>query len=344
VQYQESLLQVRLPNGAWICLYGADNPDALRGMHPHGVVMDEVADMKPMVWGEIVSPMLSSHGAWTLFIGTPKGINLFSELYYGAQAKEGWYGGLFDVHTTGVLSEEEIEIQRGLKTARQFAQEFLCDFNAGSDRTLITLDEARLAAGRHLRADQYEWSPRLLGVDAARYGDDRTAIVRRQGLAMFPPIVRKDLDTGEVIARVIRECEEWNPHAVFVDVGGNAGVYDGLKMTRWPCYGVDFGSRAVDPRFQNKRAEMWCAVRDWIKSGAAIPDDQAILADLCSTEYDYRNTRGRFALESKEDMRSRGMPSPDIADALACTFAFPIGPVGTAFAADNSVGRVLIDA
>jgi hypothetical protein len=143
---------------------------------------------------------------------------------------------------------------------------------------------------------------------------------------MDRPVVTRGLDTGEVISLVLREAESYQPHAIFVDVGGNAGVYDGLKKLRWPVYGVDFGSRPTDPRYQNKRAEMWVAMRDWLQDGGVVPPDQDILADLCSTEYDYQNTRGKFALESKEDMRARGMPSPDIADALACTFAFPIAP------------------
>ena len=84
VQYQESLLQVRLPNGAWICLYGADDPDALRGMHPHGIVVDEVKDMKPEVWTEIILPMLHAHNAWVVFIGTAKGLNLLSKIYFEA--------------------------------------------------------------------------------------------------------------------------------------------------------------------------------------------------------------------------------------------------------------------
>jgi hypothetical protein len=282
--------------------------------------------------------MLTTHQAWALFIGTPKGLNLFSQLYYAALADPVWFGGLYDVETTGALSPAEIELARSTMTPRQFAQELMCDFNAGSDRTLIPLDLARECANRHLREDQYSWAPRLMGVDCARYGDDRTAIVRRQGLVLFRPTVTKGLDTQENISLIIREAEKWDPHAIFVDIGGNAGVYDGIKRLRWPVHGVDFGTAPVDKRYSNKRAEMWVAMRDWLLSGAAIPDDQALIADLCSTEFDYRNTRGKFQLESKEDMRARAMPSPDIADAMACTFAFPIAPPRMVFAS-RAAGR-----
>jgi hypothetical protein len=76
-QFSEQDLECRLPNGSKIRLYGADNPDALRGGYFDGVVLDEVADMKPNVWGEIVRPALSDRAGWAVFIGTPKGQNLF---------------------------------------------------------------------------------------------------------------------------------------------------------------------------------------------------------------------------------------------------------------------------
>jgi len=339
VQYQESLLQVRLPTGTWICLYGSDDPDALRGMHPHGVVMDEVADQRPVVWSEIVSPMLATHDAFAWFIGTPKGINLFSDIYYGALKKPDWYAGVFDVYKTGTFSPEEIEFQRSVKTERQFAQEFLCDFNAGSDSTLIPLDLAKKGAGRHVREDEYRHAAKLMGVDVARYGDDRTVIVKRQEVAMFPPLVYRGLDTGQVIDRIVRAADEWGPDAIFIDTGGSAGVYDGMKRMRWPVHGIDFGSSPLDRRYQNKRAEMACALRDWIQDGGAFPDDHEILADFCATGFDYKNARGKFSLESKEDMRARGLPSPDIFDAAMVTFAFPIAPRSMKFHAQRS-GRV----
>src|ERR1700687_740039 len=83
----EGDLSITLPSGARVMLLGADNPDALRGVHLDGAVMDEVADMKPQVWGEIVLPALQRKGGWALFIGTPKGINLFSGLYFNAPKK-----------------------------------------------------------------------------------------------------------------------------------------------------------------------------------------------------------------------------------------------------------------
>lgn len=334
VVYQESLLQVRLPNGAWICLYGADDPDALRGMHPHGLVVDEVKDMKPEVWTEIILPMLNAHNAWVVFIGTAKGLNLLSKIYFDALKDGQWFAALATVEDTGVLTEQQISFARSAMSERQFAAEMMCDFNAGSDSTLIPLELARKAARRHLRIDQYGFAARLMGVDPARLGDDRFVVIRRQGLVCWEPAISKGNDTQRGISLVMREADAWQPDAIFIDPGGNPGVYDGLKRTRWPVFSVDFGSGATDKRFANKRAEIWYRMKEWLKEGACIPDDQAMIADLCSTEYDHHNARGRFQLESKEDIRKRGLPSPDIADALATTFAFPVAPKAMKFYTD----------
>jgi hypothetical protein len=331
VQYQESLLQVRLPNNAWICLYGADDPDSLRGMHPHGLVVDEVKDMKPEVWTEIILPMLHAHNAWVIFIGTAKGLNLLSKIYFEALKSPLWYAGLFTVNDTGVHSEEAIEFYRSTMAERQFAAEMMCDFNAGSDSTFIPLDLARTATQRHLRPDQYNFAARVLGVDPARFGDDRFVVIRRQGLVAFPPQISRGNDTERGVSLVFREAEAWQPDAIFIDPGGNPGVYDGLKRTRWPVYAVDFGSGATDKRFQNKKAEIWWRMKEWLKDGGCIPPDQAFIADLCSIEYDHSNSHGRFALETSEKLKRRGLPSPDIASALATTFAFAIAPRSRVF-------------
>ena len=324
VEYHESMLEVRLPNGARIRLYGGDNPDAVRGIFLDGVVLDEVADLRPNLWSEVIRPTLADRRGWALMIGTPRGANLFSELYYKALTDPAWFAGLFTYEDTQAIAEDEVESARAMMTERQFAQEFKCDFAAGTDDSLIPLDLARSCAGRHLPPDQYRFAARVIGVDVARYGDDRTAIIRRQGLQMFPPVVMRGADTQEVISRVAHEAQQWTPHRIFIDTGGNPGVFDGLRSAGYPCAPVEFGSKPLKAQFQNKRAEIWCELRDWLKSGAAIPKDEALIADLCAPRFTFRNARGLVQLESKDDLRGRGLPSPDLGDALACTFALHV--------------------
>lgn len=324
----ESELSVTLPNGAQIRLYGADNPDALRGIYLDGAVLDEVADMKPEVWGEIIRPALADRQGWAVFIGTPKGINLFSELYYRAErGEDGWQADLKRASDTGVLPPEEIEAARQEMSPAQFAQEFEVDFNAAAEDVLIRLDAVLEAQRRHVLKQSYDFAARVLGVDVARYGGDRSCLFPRQGLCAFTPRVLRGLGTMDLAAQVAEVNERWKPDAIFVDAGGvGGGVIDRLRQLKVDVVPVDFGGRPLDARFENKRAEMWWGVAEWLKTGGTLPDLQDLQKDLCAPRYTFRNARGKVQLESKDAMRERGLPSPDIGDALALTFAFPVTP------------------
>lgn len=130
-EINESELRVDLPQtGARIRLYGADNPDRLRGLYLDGVVMDEYADMRPSVWGEIIRPMLADRRGWATFIGTPKGRNEFWGMWSAAQDDPRWFSLMLRASETGILNGEELLDARQGMTAEQYAQEFECSFEA----------------------------------------------------------------------------------------------------------------------------------------------------------------------------------------------------------------------
>lgn len=127
---RESELSVKLLNGATIRLYGADNPNTLRGMYFDGVIMDEYADMKPSVWAEVIRPALTDRKGWAVFIGTPKGKNAFWELWDRASKASDWYAVMLRASKTAILPEEELQAARQSMTEDQYAQEFECSFEA----------------------------------------------------------------------------------------------------------------------------------------------------------------------------------------------------------------------
>ena len=125
-----SELWVELHNGARIRLFGADNADALRGMYLDGIVLDEYADMKPRVWGEVIRPLLADRQGWATFIGTPKGKNAFWDIYAFAQQDQGWHVTTLRASQTGLLPESELKDARLMMSEDQYLQEFECSFEA----------------------------------------------------------------------------------------------------------------------------------------------------------------------------------------------------------------------
>lgn len=326
VEISESNLAVRFPhNNASIRLYGGDNPDAMRGVRLDGCVLDEVAQMKPEVWDEIIRPALADRKGWAVFIGTPKGVNLFSKLFYEAQEKPDWHSARYTVYDTQALDPSEVEAMRADQAEDKFAREMLCDFTAAGDDQLLSLADCENAARRLYKSPDYDFAPRILGVDPARFGDDRSVIAARQGLVAFPPVAYQGIDNMELAVRVANKIVEWQPDAVFIDAGAGAGVIDRLRQLEFDqVIEVDFGGRAADPRFVNKRAEMWYSLRDWVLAGGAIPNSNELKLELATPNYSY-DAANRIKLESKDDIKKRiDGRSPDLADALALTFAMPV--------------------
>ena len=130
VKANQSELWVELVNGAKIRLFGADNPDSLRGLYLDGVVLDEYADMKPRLWGEIVRPLLTDRQGWATFIGTPKGHNAFYDIYNEAQKNDNWYVKTLRADQSGLLAQSELLDAQATMSANQYEQEFLCSFEA----------------------------------------------------------------------------------------------------------------------------------------------------------------------------------------------------------------------
>ena len=329
IEIREGDLIIQYPNGARISLFGADNPEAMRGVYNDGAVLDEMADFRPDVWPAIIRPTLSDRMGWAFFIGTPKGINAFHELYqYACEGRDGikdpeWVGMLYRADETNLVNEKELESNRRIQSANVFRQEYLCDFSASVDNVLITIDVVSAATKKTYLVKDIEWAPKVVGVDVARFGDDRTVIQRRQGLAALEPIVMQGLDNMEVTGRVAAVLQDWNPDALFIDAGRGEGVIDRLRQLGFKPIEVNFGGKPTDEYFVNKRSEMWHDMSRWFEAGGSITNNPDLKTDLCVPTYKF-NSANKFALESKDDIKKRGMRSPDMGDALALTFALPV--------------------
>jgi hypothetical protein len=196
----------------------------------------------------------------------------------------------------------------------------------------LSLAESGFARAAAIRDGEYSFSPRILGADVARYGDDRSAIYMRQGL--YAVLLWQSVGVDNMqLASVIADFEDrYKADAVFIDAGYGVGVIDRLRqMGRRPVE-INFGSKPLDARYANKRTEMWWLMKDWLASGGALMEYEVssekriaddIRDDLIGPEYFFTGSQ-KIMLERKEDMKKRGLASPDLADALALTFAEPV--------------------
>lgn len=325
IKVNASELSVKLPNGSVIRIFGADNPDALRGGYFDIVVLDEVAQMKPEVWNEIIRPALADRNGAAVFIGTPKGQNIFRDLYeHGLkQNNSEWKSVLFRADETGVIDEKELASLQSEMSDNAYRQEFLCDFSAESDDILIPIDLVTEASKRVYKEDEYRYAPTVIGVDIARFGDDTTVFFKRKGLVAFPPVVLKKQDNMVVADRLVAYASECMPDAIFVDAGGGAGVIDRARQLGAVVTEVAFGGKAIDEKYRNRRAEMWIEMAKWLRAGGSIPNVPLLKSDLSAASYSF-DASGKMVLEAKEKIKERLGRSPDMADALALTFAVPV--------------------
>lgn len=320
-EINESELRVDYPNGGQVRLYGSDNPDALRGIYLDGVVIDEPAQIGPELFREVLTPALADRQGWATFIGTPKGRDAFYRVWSEAIASPAtWYASSLPVSKTKVIPESELGMQRTIQSASQYAREWECSFDEPDVAQFIPTDVVLGAKARTTAAPGLK----LLGVDIARQGDDRTVALLRNGdrIDSDDIVIWRNPDLMQTAARVAELINLYKPRATLIDaVGMGWGVIDRLRQMGFAVTPVNGGERAGDDtKYLNSRAEMWARMRDWLRDRGSIPDRDDLVSDLTAPLYSF-DPSNRLKLEKKEDMKGRGLASPDIGDALALTFA-----------------------
>ncbi|TXH83587.1 MAG: hypothetical protein E6Q77_04000 [Rhizobium sp.] len=158
----ESELWVELPGGARIRIYGADNPDRLRGIYLDGVVLDEFGDMDPTIWTQVIRPALSDRKGWAAFIGTPKGKNTFHKLWIEAEDDPDWTRLMLKASETGLLDAKELADARKMMSDDEYAQEYECSFDAAVRGAYYARELNEAEASDPPRVTSVPHDPRLL--------------------------------------------------------------------------------------------------------------------------------------------------------------------------------------
>lgn len=219
-------------------------------------------------------------------------------------------------------------------------------FPPGGINALFSVDEVEAAQARTLREAQYAFVEKRLGIDVALYGDDRTVLIPRQGLAVFSPEIRimRTQEPADISAAAIDKFLALEVDRIMLDDTGGwgSGVKSHLKLAGYAPLGVQMAGKAADPRYYNKRAECWFRMRQHVRDGGTLPNLPEAVAEFTTTEYSMKD--GKLLLQPKDLVKKRLGRSPDIADALSCTFALPDNPRGHMRSAPGShQGKALTD-
>lgn len=312
-------------------LWSEENPDAYAGVHnPLGLflIFDEASGIPPAIWtvseGFFTEPVPDRY--WLAFSNPRKGNGAFFECFHGD--RDSWRTRNIDARTVEGTDKTVYEgiINKYGEDSYEARVEVYGQFPAVGDDQFIGRDlvESALKRGRYDDPS----APVIIGVDVARFGSDKTVIWVRQGRDRLAVRSYSGLDTMQVVGKVIEAMGEFSPALTVVDEGGlGAGVLDRLLEQRYRIRGVNFGSAADDAAWGNKRSEMWGMMKEWLK-GASIgsgdsAEDRHFADDLVGPCYKVTSS-GAIMLEAKDAMKKRGVASPDKADALAITFAYPV--------------------
>ena len=308
-------------------LWSEENPDSYAGVHNHDgmmLIFDEASGIPDSIWsvgaGFFTENILDRY--WLAFSNPRRNQGYFFECFHGK--RDFWRGKQVDARTvedTDKQVYEQIIAEYG-SDSYQARVEVYGEFPSEGDDQFISPQLVDDAIKRPRYADVT--APVVIGIDPARGGADSTVIVVRQGRDIKAIKRYQGEDTMAIVGRVIEAIEEYKPVLAVIDEGGlGYGILDRLHEQRYRVVkGVNFAWKAKHQMYLNKRAELWGAMKEWLKS-ASIPDDRRFKSDLTGVMVKPTSS-GVIQLESKKDMKARGLASPDAADALAVTFAFPV--------------------
>ncbi len=310
--------------------WSENNPEAFAGLHNKGkrilVIFDEASAIADAIW-DVTEGALTDEGTqiiWLTFGNPTRNCGKFYDCFNINRHR--WDCLQLDSRTVKITNKKQIQewIDDKGENSDFVKIHVRGMFPSSSEKQFISVADVDAAFNKTLRPEQYEFAPKILTCDPAWEGDDELVIALRQGLYFTILRTMPKNDNDVQVATILAHLEdEHQADAVIIDKGFGTGIISaGLTMNRcW--YGVWFQDKSPDAGCLNMRAYMWREMRDWLKSGGAIPDDKQLYADLIGPGMVAR-LDGKLQLESKKDMKKRGVPSPNKADCLALSFAIPV--------------------
>jgi hypothetical protein len=307
-----------------------ERPEALAGVHSEHVllVVDEASAVPEQVF-EAAAGSMSGHSASTILISNPtRNSGLFYKTHHDLASD--WFRMHVSCLNIPLVSSDfvsQIKATYG-EESNAFRIRVLGEFALADDDTLIPAELVDGAIRRDITAGGDD--PLVYGLDVARFGSDRTALVKRKGNVVLEVKSWGGLDTMQVVGAIVNEAKLDKPDEICVDtIGLGSGVADRLREMGHNVRDVNVAeSSAMNPNANKLRDELWLAVKDWLATKSVrLPADDQLRHELVAPRYSFTSS-GKVVVESKDSMRKRRMRSPDLADALCLTFASQAAMVG----------------
>jgi hypothetical protein len=305
----------------------AEQPEALQGVHSDNVMLvaDEASGVPEAVF-EAAAGSMSGHNALTILLGNPVRSSGFFFDTHNRLKDEWWTKRVSCVDSKRVSTEYVNDMKsRYGEESNAFRIRVLGEFPRSDDDTIIPMDLLESAKHRDTRA--YEDAPIVWGLDVARFGSDSSVLCKRQSNVVHTLERWRNLDLMQLTGAVVSQyeaCDHKNrPTEILVDsIGLGAGVVDRLRELNLPARGINVSeSPAMGGTYLNLRAELWHKAKAWLeKRDCKIPNNEDLIGELATVRYTF-TSNGKIKIESKDDIRRRGLKSPDMADAFVLTFA-----------------------
>jgi hypothetical protein len=311
--------------------WSENNTEAFAGLHNKKkriiLIFDEASAISDKVW-DVAEGALTDENTeiiWIAFGNPTRNTGRFKECF--GRFKHRWIHKQIDSRT--VEGTNKVQLNKWVEDYGEDSDFVKVRvrgmFPSASMKQFISLKDVDAGYGKKLKPEQYNFAPKIIGVDPAWEGDDEFVIIMRQGLKseILRTIPKNDNDM-EMASLIANLEDEHKADAVIIDAGYGTGIYSaGKTMGRKSWHIVWFSGASSKPGFLNKRAEMWGNIKQWLKEGGALPEDPQLHDELIGPETVARMD-GKIQIESKEDMKQRGLASPNRADALGLTLAIPI--------------------
>lgn len=301
------------------------NTEAFAGVHEENVLIgfDEASKISDKIWEVTDGVLTTKKNIWIVAGNGTRNVGRFYECFH--KNKDLWRTWSVDSRTCQAANPAYLERlikQYGGEDSDQARVRVRGLFPRTATRQLISTAAVEKCMDHETEA--WEYAPKLIGVDVARFGENSSTICIRQGRKVMEIDVLPKKDLMVTAAYVAEVIKREKPTQVFVDGSGiGAGVVDRLRQLNFGCVDVNGGNSSINPRFLNKRAEMWWEMKEFIEGLCELPPDPRLKEELTAIEYDYTD-KGRIRLDRKSDIMETYGFSPDRADALALTFAYPV--------------------